>query len=67
MTYIATIAQQLHGLTEMLVALVVPIVPPPPPDPDAPCVHPEAKRMPFASLSHPRRSFCRQCSAFVEE
>jgi hypothetical protein len=65
--YVATIAQQLHGLTEMLVALVVPVLPPEPLDPAAPCSHPAEKRLPFGSLRHPRRSFCRQCSAFLEE
>jgi len=60
--------QQIHGLTEILVALVGPPPGPARPhDPAAPCEHPAARRMPFPTLAAPRRSFCRQCESFLEE
>jgi hypothetical protein len=65
--YLATVAQQLHGLTELLVALVGPPPTALAPDPDAPCDHPAARRVALPSLRYPRRAFCRQCSAFFEE
>ncbi len=69
MSYLVSLKAQVESMSVTLDLLIMQHhanLKKPEPDPNAPCRHPEDRRLPTPAMGHPNRSLCGICGAEVE-